>query len=217
VACEAASRTFVRGDVEVTAVHAVNCSVTAGMRVALTGRSGSGKSTLLHLLAGLDVPSAGTVRWPGLGGSPRGRPTVVGVVFQGPSLVPALDLVENVALPLLLADLDEATALERARVALVRLDLESLAGKLPEEISGGQAQRVAIARTLASRPSMILADEPTGQVDRDTADHVLSVLVEVADELGAALVVATHDERVAGRLTDRWRMTDGRLTLGQPA
>jgi ABC-type lipoprotein export system ATPase subunit len=211
VICDGASRMFLRGTVRVPAVLPTTCTVTPGMRVALTGPSGSGKSTLLHLLAGLETPTAGTVSWPGLGGPPQGRPGVVGLVFQGPSLVPALDVVENVTLPLLLAGIDDRTAQERACAALDRLALGGLARKLPDEISGGQAQRVAIARVLASTPRLILADEPTGQLDHDTGERVLTVLLETADELDAALVIATHDEQVARRLAVQWRMTDGRL------
>lgn len=211
VECDSVSRTFHRGSVEVAAVRSLSCAVTDGMRVALTGPSGSGKSTLLHLLAGLGSPTTGTIGWPGLGGPPRGRPGVVGMVFQGPSLVPALDVVENVALPLLLAGTDENDAAGHACAALDRLGVGELARKLPEEISGGQAQRVALARVLASRPRLILADEPTGQLDHDTGDRVISVLLDTADELGAALVVSTHDPRVATRLARRWRLDDGRL------
>lgn len=210
VECIMVSRTFTRGG-EVAAVRAVSCTVEAQMRVALTGPSGSGKSTLLHLLAGLDTPTAGTLWWPGLGGAPAARPGTVGVVFQGPSLIPALTVVENVRLPLLLAGMGEDEAVERACAALDRLAIGELAGKLPEELSGGQAQRVAVGRVLASRPRLILADEPTGQLDQDTGDRVMSVLLETAEELGAALVVATHDARVARRLPHRWRMDDGRL------
>jgi putative ABC transport system ATP-binding protein len=205
------SRAFTRGGVEVRAVRAVDCTIEAGMRVALVGPSGSGKSTLLHLLAGLDEPTGGTVSWPGPGRAPHARPGTVGVVFQGPSLIPALDVTENVALPLLLGGVPESDALERAIAALDRLDLGALAPRLPGELSGGQAQRVAIARVLAARPTLILADEPTGQLDRDTADRVVTVLLQAADELGAALVVATHDLAVAGRFPHRWRMDDGRL------
>lgn len=210
VECIEVSRTFTRG-VEVAGVCTVSCTVETEMRVALTGPSGSGKSTLLHLLAGLDTPTAGTLRWPGLGGAPAGRPGTVGVVFQGPSLIPALAVVENVTLPLLLAGIGEHDAVERACAALGRLAIGELAGTLPEELSGGQAQRVAVARVLASRPRLILADEPTGQLDQDTGHRVVSVLLETAEELGAALVMATHDARVARRLPHRWRMDDGRL------
>ncbi len=211
MSCDEAGRTFLRGTVRVAAVLPTTCSVTPGTRVALTGPSGSGKSTLLHLLAGLEVPTSGTVSWPGLGGPPQGRPGVVGLVFQGPSLIPALDVVENVTLPLLLAGVEQRHAVERACAALNRLELGGLARKLPEEISGGQAQRVAVARVLASAPRLILADEPTGQLDHATGERVLSILLETADELGAALVVTTHDELVAQRLALRWRMTDGVL------
>lgn len=211
VSCDEASRTFLRGSVRVSAVLPTTCAVAPGMRVALTGPSGSGKSTLLHLLGGLETPTSGTVSWPGLGGPPQGRPGVVGLVFQGPSLIPALDVVENVTLPLLLAGVEEGHAVERACAALDRLELGGLARKLPEEISGGQAQRVAIARVLASAPRLILADEPTGQLDHATGERVMTVLVETAHELDAALVVTTHDEQVAQRFAVRWRMTDGRL------
>jgi putative ABC transport system ATP-binding protein len=211
VDADAVSRTFTRGGIAVAAVRSTTCTVTPGMRVALTGPSGSGKSTLLHLFAGLDMPTAGSLSWPGLDGPPHGRPGVVGMVFQGPSLIPALDVVENVALPLLLAGVGEADAAERAGAAIRRLEIGELARRLPEEISGGQAQRVAIARVLANRPRLILADEPTGQLDHVAGEQVMTVLLETAAELGAALVVSTHDEQVARRLPRRWRMDDGRL------
>lgn len=213
VECCDVSRRFTRGGVEVDAVHPTSCAVGPGMRVALTGPSGSGKSTLLHLLAGLEIPTAGTVSWPALGGPPQNRPGTVGMVFQGPSLIPALDAVENVALPLLLAGLDESGAELRARDALDRLDLGGLAPKQPDEMSGGQAQRVAIARVLASAPRLILA-EPTGQLDHVTGERVMAVLLETAEELGAALVVSTHDPHVAAQLPTRWRMADRTLAVG---
>ncbi len=212
VECVAVGKTFTRGRYGVSAVREVSCVVAAGIRVAVTGPSGSGKSTLLHLLAGLEAPTAGAMAWPGLGGLPR-RPGVVGMVFQGPSLIPALDVAENVALPLRLAGVVDDAAAERARAALDRLGIGDLARSLPEEISGGQAQRVAVARVLAARPRLILADEPTGQLDHDTGARVLAVLLEVAEELDAALVVSTHDPAVAGRLATRWRMVDGALSV----
>jgi predicted ABC-type transport system involved in lysophospholipase L1 biosynthesis ATPase subunit len=212
VVCDAASRTFDRGGIAVGAVREASCRVEPGMRIALAGPSGSGKSTLLHLLAGLDAPTGGAVRWPALGGSPRERPGTVGMVFQGPSLIPALDVVENTALPLLLAGLGEDEAVSSACAALDRLQIGELAHRLPDELSGGQAQRVAVARVLAGRPRLILADEPTGRLDRDTGDRVVSVLLDTAAELGAALVVSTHDPRVARRLARSWRMDDGWLT-----
>ena len=212
VVCDSVSRTFGTGVQAVSAVREVSATVKPGMRVALTGPSGSGKSTLLHLMAGLELPTAGDVTWPGLGGPPAGRACVVGLVFQGPSLVPALNVLENVTLPLLLAGLDENEASTRGQAALERLAVDGLASQLPEEISGGQAQRVAVARVLASRPRLILADEPTGQLDSRTGSRVVSVLLETAADLNAALIVTTHDPGVADRLTAEWRMADGRLT-----
>jgi ABC-type lipoprotein export system ATPase subunit len=215
VVCDAVCRTFDRGGIEVGAVRDASCTVASGMQIALTGPSGSGKSTLLHLLAGLEAPSSGAVRWPALGGTPRERPGTVGVVFQGPSLIPALDVVENIALPLLLAGTGEDEAVGSACAALDRLRIGDLAHRLPDELSGGQAQRVAVARVLASGPRLILADEPTGRLDRDTGDRVVAVLLETAAELGAALVVSTHDLRVARRLARSWGMEDGRLATGE--
>ena len=209
--CRDVSRTYGQGRGAVVAVHSVTCAVGPTSRVALTGRSGSGKSTLLHLLAGLDWPTAGELAWPGLGGDPRGRPGVVGVVFQGPSLLPPLDVIENVTLPLLLAGVTAAEARRRGGEALTRAGVADLAGKLPEELSGGQAQRVAVARLLASAPRLILADEPTGQLDAAHRDQVVGLLIEAADALDAGLVVATHDPRVADRLPQRWVMDDGRI------
>lgn len=201
---------------EVAAVRAVSCLIGRHTRVALTGPSGSGKSTLLHLIAGLESPTFGAVRWPGLVGPPHVRPGTIGMVFQGPSLIPALNVIENVALPLLLAGLREQHAVERACVALDRLAIGGLGPKLPEQLSGGQAQRVAVARVLACRPRLILADEPTGKLDHTAAQLVVSVLLTAADELGAALVIATHDPLVAQRLPARWAMSDGEISVDQP-
>lgn len=225
VVCEDLSRHYGVGPARAAAVDEVSCTVSAGLRVALTGRSGSGKSTLLHLMAGLETATTGQVRWPGLGGAPAGRPDLVGVVFQGLSLLPDLDVAENVGLPLLFAD-PALTPGNRSpadrRVdpvadALDRVGIGDLGDKLPEELSGGQAQRVAVARVLVARPRLILADEPTGQLDHDTGRLVVSVLLDAAAELDAALIVATHDPRVAERLTEQWHMHDGRLVPTPPA
>ncbi|MDX6433751.1 MAG: hypothetical protein QOE54_6117 [Streptosporangiaceae bacterium] len=211
VRCAEVARTFGTGPTALVAVYAVSCAVMPGARIALAGPSGSGKSTLLHLMGGLETPTSGTVEWPALGGGPQGRPGLVGVVFQGPSLLPALDVTENVALPLLFEGVPGADATERATQALHRLRIDDLGPKLPEELSGGQAQRVAVARVLASRPKLILADEPTGQLDHEAGDRVISVLLEAADELGAALIISSHDPKVTTRLDDQWTMRDGRL------
>ncbi|MEV4971028.1 ABC transporter ATP-binding protein [Streptomyces scopuliridis] len=211
VVCADAARTYGTGAGAVVAVHGASCAVTAGAGIAVVGPSGSGKSTLLHLMAGLDRPTAGRVEHPGLpGGS---LPRNIGVVFQGPSLLPPLTAVENVALPLRIDGVVQAEADARAFAALEELGLEALASKLPDELSAGQAQRVAVARVLARRPRLILADEPTGQLDRESAGHVMGVLLAAATMLGAAIVVSTHDLRVADALPTRWSMADGRLML----
>ena len=162
-------------------------------------------------MAGLDEPTAGRVAWPALGDRAALRPGPVAVIFQGPSLLPPLTVRENVALPLVLGGARDADARERATAALARLDLADLADKLPEEISGGQAQRVAVARALAGRPRLILADEPTGPARPRQRRAVVDVLLEAAAHAGAALVVATHDPAVAERLAERWEMHSGRL------
>jgi ABC-type lipoprotein export system ATPase subunit len=215
VRCDGVARTFGEGARAVVAVHGVDCSVVAGQRVAVTGPSGSGKSTLLHLLAGLDTPTRGTVTWPALGDRAALRPDLVGVVFQGLSLLAPLDVAENVALPRLLAGADEGEALAAAGRALDRLGLTELAGKLPEELSGGQAQRVAVARVLAGEPRLILADEPTGQLDHATGTAVVQALLEAAGVVGAALLLTTHDPVIARLLPVRWTMADGRLDQGR--
>lgn len=211
-----AARTFGTGSAAIVAVHDVSCSIHPGERIALMGPSGSGKTTLLHLLAGLDQPTTGTIDWPSIGTIDDLRPGPVAVVFQAPSLLPPLDVVENVALPLLLAGIDRHDADTRARNALTRLSLDDLTDKLPEELSGGQAQRVAIARVLAGFPKLILADEPTGQLDHSSGAAVIDALVTAAQHTGAALVVNTHDAAVAERLDLRWSMSNGALTILEP-
>ncbi|MBD0737217.1 ABC transporter ATP-binding protein [Streptomyces sp. CBMA29] len=213
--CEDAARTYGRGPAAVVAVHGADCQVLSGDRIAVTGPSGSGKSTLLHLLAGLERPTSGRVSWPGLGDA-ADTARRIGVVFQGPSLIPALDVAENAELPLVLAGLPQEQARHRAMEALLLVGAAGLAAKLPEELSGGQAQRVAVARVLALRPRLILADEPTGQLDRASGQHVVDVLLAAADGIGAAVVITTHDPAVARRLNSQWAMHEGRL-LPAPA
>jgi putative ABC transport system ATP-binding protein len=215
--CTDLTRTYGSGAGEVRALRGVSCTLRRGAQIALTGPSGSGKSTLLHLLAGLDTPTGGTIAWPGLDGSPEGRPGLIGMVFQGPSLLPPLDVTENIALPLLLAGFTETQARERATAALHDVGLDELAARLPEELSGGQAQRVAVARALAARPRVILADEPTGQLDSAHAAQVVGLLLDAATMLGAALVLSTHDLTIAERVPERWRMADGLMVAdGDP-
>jgi ABC-type lipoprotein export system ATPase subunit len=216
VTCVGVGHTFGAGTSAVVAVYGVNLTIAAGARIVLTGPSGSGKSTLLHMLAGLEPPTAGQLSWPGLGGHPLdrrppGQPCRVGMIFQGPSLLPALTVLENVTLPLLLAGTDAVAATAAAMDALDRVGIADLQTGLPEQLSGGQAQRVAVARALAARPALILADEPAGQLDHATAATVIDALLATCDELGAALVVSTHDPLVAARLPQEWVMHDGYL------
>ncbi len=213
VRCDAVARTYGSGRTAVVALHGATCEIWPGEHIALMGASGSGKSTLMHLLAGLEEPTAGTITWPALGDRTSLRPGPIALVLQGPSLLAPLDVVENVALPLVLDGIDEVRAQERARGALARLELTELHDKLPEELSGGQMQRVAIARALVQQPRLLLADEPTGQLDHHTAAHVIDVLLEAASESDAALVVSTHDPAVAERLNQLWPVADGRLTV----
>ncbi|EST27319.1 ABC transporter ATP-binding protein [Streptomyces roseochromogenus] len=206
VTCADAALTFGRGTQAVVAVHGANLEIGSGDRLAVVGPSGSGKSSLLHLLAGLEQATSGTVRRAAFLG-----PYDIGLVFQGDSLIPALNVVENTALPLVLADRPESEAQQAALAALTLVDAADLADRLPEEISGGQAQRVAVARVLAQSPRLILADEPTGRLDHTTGGRVLDALLTAADHTGAALVVTTHDPAVAARFTTRRAMRDGRL------
>ncbi|MDX6706273.1 MAG: lipoprotein-releasing system ATP-binding protein [Solirubrobacteraceae bacterium] len=215
VHCDGAARTYGSGATATVALQPTDLTIDEGARIALVGPSGSGKSTLLHLMAGLDEPTIGSVTWPALGSRSQLRPGPVAVIFQGPSLLAPLTVLENVALPLVLGGATDAAARSQASEALERLGLAALTDKLPEEISGGQAQRVAVARALAGSPRLILADEPTGQLDRESGAAVVEVLLAAAEHATAALVVATHDPTVAAALPLLWRMDSGRLLSGK--
>jgi ABC-type lipoprotein export system ATPase subunit len=208
------SRAFGNSRGAVVAIAEATFEVRAGDRVALVGPSGSGKSSLLHIIAGIDRPTGGTIEWPALGAREALRPGPVALAFQGPSLLPPLSVEENVALPLLLAGRPAAAASAAAQVMIGKLGLSEISAKLPEEISGGQAQRAGVARALVGEPSLILADEPTGQLDRGSALALMDVLLEQVESTGAALIVATHDAAMAGRLPLRWSMNDRRLETG---
>jgi ABC-type lipoprotein export system ATPase subunit len=209
------SRRFDGTGAGVAAVEDASFEIDAHSRIALVGPSGSGKSTLLHLMAGLLDPSAGSVSWPALDEARDGRLGAIAVVFQAPSLVPWLDAVENVMVPLLLQGLDEKAARRQAEAALTTLGLAGIGDKLPEELSGGEAQRVAVARAMAQKAKLMLADEPTGQLDQATAREVMSALVHAADRNRAALIVATHDLAVAAALSVVWRMDHGHLEVAE--
>ena len=205
------SRTYTNGDRSVQALVSATCHVRSNDRIALVGPSGSGKSTLLQILAGLDTPTAGSIEWPALGPRSGLRPGKVSVVFQTPSLLAPLTAVENVELPLLLQGTPANEARSKAVDALMWIDLGELAGKLPEELSGGQAQRVAVARSLATGPMLVLADEPTGQLDHPTAQHLFDVLLAALEGTPTALVIATHDLAIAARMRTTWHMQYGVL------
>jgi ABC-type lipoprotein export system ATPase subunit len=207
-------RQFGYGPRAVIAVAYASFEIRQGDRIALTGPSGSGKTSLLHLIAALDQPSGGVIEWPALGRAEDLRPGPVSVAFQGPSLLPPLTVAENVALPALLAECEPAVAAAAAAAMIERLGLSEVASKLPEEISGGQAQRAGMARALMGEPRLILADEPTGQLDHGTALELIDVLLQQAEATNAALVVATHDAAVAERLPQRWTMIERILQTG---
>jgi ABC-type lipoprotein export system ATPase subunit len=206
-----AGRVFGTNGTRVVALKHATCRIERGDRIALVGPSGSGKSTLLHLLAGLDEPTSGTVRWPALGERDTLRPGKVSFVFQTESLLAPLTVLENIEVPQLLAGSNPVEARDDAALILRALDLAELADKLPEEISGGQAQRAAVARSLITQPELILADEPTGQLDHQTAKHLLSLLLRRIKGTDTALVIATHDPFVASRMETQWTMDHGVL------
>jgi putative ABC transport system ATP-binding protein len=210
-----------RGDEAVVALAGVDLTVDAGELVALVGRSGSGKSTLLHLAGGLDVPDQGLVRVDGhdlatlsAAERARARRQDVGFVFQLFHLLPALTVAENVELPLLL----DGRRRRRARVdaLLERVGVTHRAGHLPGELSGGEMQRAAIARALVAEPKLLLADEPTGNLDSATGEAVLQLLAEVVVEAGTALLMVTHDEAAASLARRVLRLRDGHLVADGP-
>ncbi|RRR96398.1 ABC transporter ATP-binding protein [Glycomyces terrestris] len=201
------------------ALDGVDFAVAPGESVAVTGPSGSGKSTLLHCLAGIIRPDAGEVRLyderiDTLSERSRShlRRTRFAFLFQFGQLLPELPAEENVALPLMLGGTPRRAALGPARAQLKRLGLEGKEGRRPGELSGGEAQRVALARALVVNPAVVFADEPTGALDRATGDQVMGVLLDTVAELDAALVVVTHDPRIASRCTRTIEIRDGRLS-----
>ncbi len=210
-----------RGDEEVQALVDFDFELEAGEFVVVTGPSGAGKSTLLHIAGGLDAPDSGTVAVGGqdvwaMSASARAafRRRNLGFVFQFFNLVPMLSAVENVSLPLILDGAPARAADARARELLERVGLGDRARHRPAELSGGQMQRVAVARALAARPSIILADEPTGNLDSQSSTEVLSLLRSLADEDGAAVVVVTHDQAAVGYGSRELHLVDGRERVG---
>lgn len=192
-------------------LESVDLTLYPGDQLALVGRSGSGKSTLLLALAGLLRVQTGTVSWPGLATDPVARRAQMAMVFQSPSLLMDLTAAENIALPLRLRGQNRSAARGAAEAALSDVGLAGAGGALPDELSGGQQQRVAIARVLAGRPLVVLADEPTGALDRTTAAHVLDVLRAHVVAVDGALLTATHDDELAATVPRRLELRDGRL------
>jgi len=208
-----AGKIYSQGPRRVTALESTTCSVFSEDRIAVLGPSGSGKSTLLHLLGGVDSPSEGVTEWPAFGPRDVLRPRFVSYVFQTQSLVDSLTVEENVTLPLVLLGTKQNEARTIAKAALSSFDLRDIAQKLPEELSGGQAQRVAVARAVAARPRLILADEPTGQLDHPTASRLLDALFAALDGTDTALVIATHDVAIAARMAHRWEIHYGLMEV----
>ena len=193
----------------------VSLTLEVGQTLALTGESGSGKSTLMHLAAALDTPDSGSIRLDGVdlsGLDDAGRAQIrrdrIGLVFQQFNLIPSLTVAANIAFQARLSGRHDAA---HCAMLASRLGIDTLAGRYPEELSGGQQQRVAIARALANRPALILADEPTGNLDEATGDAVLDLLLELVHDTGAALMMVTHSTRLASRLDRRLHLSRGRL------
>ncbi len=213
-------RQYHQSDEVITAVNRATMKVYEGEFIAIVGPSGSGKSTLLHLLAGMDRPQAGKIVIRGqeitamnadeLG---RFRGNYIGMVFQRHNLIPQLTALENILIPTLMCGKPDMSYEETFKKLVASLGIADRLHHLPSELSGGQAQRVAIARALINMPHIVFADEPTGNLDRTSADEVLDLLLETKDLIGQTLIMVTHDMSIAERADRMFRMDDGKLEL----
>ena len=210
---------FQQGKLDVDVLRGIDFAVAAGESHAILGASGAGKSTLMHLLGGLDHVSSGEIRIAGQSltrlseaelGKLRNRR--LGFIYQFHHLLPEFSALDNIAMPLLIRGEGFAAAREQGRDWLARVGLESRAEHNPGELSGGERQRVALARALVTRPDCLLADEPTGNLDQQTATQMLELMLDLNRQIDTALVVVTHDLAIAQRMQHRWRMQDGLLT-----